>query len=129
MDKKDDFDFDKISEFNIALANLFVIRGILSGCLISAKNLDYSNWMHYLLNLHQEIKRYIKSPEEKKKKLDELEKLFNKVNEYSNTTEEEGCNREIYWELYTMEGYLRDVLDKSGVLDKFKDDPRSALTG
>lgn len=127
----DDFSsMDVISEFNIALANLFIIRSLLSGCLVSAKNLDPFNWIHYQLSLFKEVIRYIKDDKEKERKLSEMKKLFNEVNEYKNIENEEGSlSPELYWKLHVSEIYLREILNKAGVLDKLKDDPRMALTG
>jgi len=113
-----------ISEFNIAVSNLIVIRHLLNDCIIASRNLSSFDWIHSLTNLFKESTRYMTYKDIENKKKDIKEMLF-KVNNSITKLNNHAVNQikpEMYWELTELEIYLRNVLKKAGVLDKIKDD-------
>ena len=68
-----------VSEFNIAVSNLIVIRNLLNDCIISSRNLNPFDWIHSLTNLFKEATRYMQDIDIKIKTKD-IKNMLTKVN-------------------------------------------------
>ena len=127
------------SEFDMSFSYLFRLNGIILAVDDASLDLDYWRWFHSLMVLYREVSTELKGnvniilgeePINDKdeylfveKMISQIEPLISKYQQRGNN----GINYELYKKLHVLDIFLRQILKKSGILLKMRQDPRFAL--
>lgn len=113
------------AEFNMSIPTLNRLHILISTCLDASMRQDSNTWYNGLLNLRKELSGWM-TPAELKEITNNLieihpsiQMLLKKPNHI--------IPFEIYWKLDTVEIKLRDVLKRSGMYIKMKEDATTAM--
>lgn len=118
-----DSDRDK-SEFNMAVSWLNRLNIEFYVCNEAAKALDAHAWFSSLMILNRELCTEMKPAEEEAQDKKSWE-LFNEINQVvknQNRTGKIGIPPELYKKLHEYEKYIRNIMNKSGLLKKVQEE-------
>ena len=119
------------SEFNMAFASFSRVHEALCHANDSIRTKNASEWHNELLVMNLELTTYMK-PDEIKNTVTELQQLGELINKSNNhpisrTIPVQRIRTDIFWRLYALDVFLRDIASKSGLLYKMKDNAANAL--
>ena len=119
------------SEFNNAINYLNRLNALFYNAGYRSMTLDMNGWYHTLMVLFREI-----STECNKSELDEFETLRKKLasiilshNVNSEKTNNNRISKDLYDNLHLFEMRLRQIVKSSGLQQKIKDSPMTAVMG
>lgn len=134
------FEMREQSEFDMSFSYLYRLNNIIYVIDEASLQLDFWKWFHSLMVLYREVSTELKGdvkniltiPKEKDIK-DEfiiVEDMISKIEPYISKYQSRGnngINQKMYKELHVLDIFLRQILKKSGLLLKMRQDPRFGL--
>ena len=137
-----DNNFREQSEFDMSFSYLYRLNNIIYVIDESSLQLNFWKWFHSLMVLYREVSTELRGDvnsilSKKKEKNEDLkneflvvEGMISKIEPYISkykTRGNNGINQQMYKELHVLDIYLRQILKKSGLLVKMRQDPRFGL--
>ena len=134
-----DEDFRQQSEFDMSFSYLYRLNNVIYLINQSSNELDYWGWFHGLMVLYREVSTELKgdvnnilhlNKEDVKDEFVIVEKMIASIEPLLSryqTKGNNGINYQLYKELHVFDMFLRQVLKKSGLLIKMRQDPRFGL--
>lgn len=112
------------SEYNSALDNLRIWRTLLTFCVDSSINKDYSGYYEYLMALRKELYYFMTQTDKTAvdKYKEELYDKINKIETLNQTGRKYSVPKEIIDKLDQWELLTRKVLHDRGFMQKMKED-------
>ena len=117
------------SEFNMAFSYLNRLNELIYYANYGSRELDAHTWYHALLAWKREI-----STETNEKEAEQINAIISKLNilveqnqKNVNKLGRKTINNQTYWLLDMLDTKLRDIMKRSGLLMKTRENPRKAL--